>query len=201
MKIRLEKIDDYLEVENLVRDSFWNIYRPGAFEHYIVHNLRDDPSFIRDLAYVIEDDGKIIGHINYSKGKLDFKDGESVDAVVLGPVAVDKAFQNNGYGSKLIEFTLQKAEDKNIPFVFVIGDEKFYNRFGFESASKHNLYLEGTDTTEECPFFMMKTFDSKFDLKDGIFKNPEVFNVDERDVDEFDKQFEYKKKEVNENQL
>ena len=51
--IRLENENDYLNVEEMVRNSFWNIYRPGAFEHYIVHNLRNDKSFIRELAYVI----------------------------------------------------------------------------------------------------------------------------------------------------
>ena len=70
MIIRLEEETDYLEVENMVRNSFWNIYRPGAFEHYIVHNLREDESFIKDLAYVVEVDDKIIAHINYSKGKI-----------------------------------------------------------------------------------------------------------------------------------
>ena len=72
MKIRLETENDYLEVENLVRNSFWNVYRPGAFEHYIVHHLRNDESFINDLAYVIECDGKISGHINYSVGFIEY---------------------------------------------------------------------------------------------------------------------------------
>ena len=70
--IRLENENDYLSVEEMVRNSFWNIYRPGAFEHYIVHNLRNDKSFIRELAYVIECDGEIIGHINYSWGLIDY---------------------------------------------------------------------------------------------------------------------------------
>ena len=51
----MEKEKDFLKVENLVRDAFWNVYRPGAYEHYIVHNLRKDSSFIKDLAYVIEE--------------------------------------------------------------------------------------------------------------------------------------------------
>ena len=66
MKIRLENNLDYIEVENLVRNSFWNVYRPGAYEHYLVHNLRDDKCFIENLAYVIECGDKIVGHINYS---------------------------------------------------------------------------------------------------------------------------------------
>ena len=77
-----------------------------------------------------------------------------------------------------------------------------YQRFGFESASQYNLFLEGTDRNEECPFFMIKIFDSKkIDMKYGIFSNPDVFNIDESDVDEFDKKFEYKEKKVLEGQL
>lgn len=198
--IRLEEEKDYLEVENLVRNAFWNVYRPGAYEHYIVQELRNDECFIKELAYVIEKDNKIIGHINYSKGIINFDDGTCHDALVLGPISIDKDYQGRGYGSKLINYTLSLMDD--VPFVFVVGDENYYSRFGFESASKYNLFLEGTDTDEECPFFMIKIFDEeKISLKKGIFSNPDVFDVDEADVDEFDKQFEYKEKLVLDGQL
>lgn len=216
--IRLEEKKDYLKVENLVRDAFWNVYRPGAWEHYIVHNLRDDSSFIKDLAYIIEENDEIIGHINYSKGQLNLykKNRYGVDiklsdgsgkATVLGPIAIDSKYQRNGYGSKLIRHTLKLAEDMGIPFVFVIGDEDYYSRFGFESASKYNIYLEGTDTEDENPFFMIKILSrnenilKNRDYDKGIFNNPEVFDVDEKYVDEFDKNFEYKEKKVLEGQL
>lgn len=201
MKIRLENENDYLEVENLLRDSFWNVYRPGAFEHYIVHHLRDDESFIPHLAYVIECGGKIVGNINYSRGFIDYGDEKS-DAVVLGPIAIDGSCQNKGLGSKLIRRTLDLARDEDIPFVFVIGDEDYYHRFGFESASEYDLYLDGTDTDDECPFFMINVFDgSSMKNKRGVFHNPEVFNVDEGEVDEFDKEFEYREKLVLDTQL
>lgn len=195
--IRLECENDYFEVENLVRDSFWNVYRPGAYEHFIVHNLRNDESFIKELAYIIENDDRIIGHINYSKGKLNDN-----AALILGPVCIDKNYQNKGYGSKLIEFTLKLIEKQNISYVFVVGDENYYRRFGFESASKYNIFLEGTDSAEENPFFMIKVFDNnQIKFKKAIFSNPDVFNVDERDVDEFDKKFEFKEKKVMDTQL
>lgn len=199
MEIRLEEEKDYFEVENMVRNSFWNVYRPGAFEHYIVHELRQDESFIKDLAYVIEEDGKIIGYINYSKGNLDFEN-HIRDAVVLGPIAIDEDYQNQGLGTKLIEHTLKLAE--KYPYVFVIGDENYYSRFGFESASKYNIYLDGTDIDDENPFFMIKVFDLEEMSKElGIFHNPDIFNVDEKDVEEFDRQFEFKEKLVLEGQL
>ena len=216
--IRLEEEKDYLKVENLVRDSFWNVYRPGAYEHYIVHNLRDDSSFIKDLAYIIEENDEIIGHINYSNGRLNlYKENRygvyikvsegSGKATVLGPIAIDSEYQSNGYGSKLIRHTLKLAEDMNIPFIFVIGDEEYYSRFGFESASKYNIYLEETDTEDENPFFMIKILNGNentlknLDYDKGIFYNPEVFDVDEKMVDEFDENFEYKEKKVLEGQL
>jgi len=216
--IRLEEEKDHIKVENIVRDAFWNVYRPGAYEDYIVHNLRKDSSFIKDLAYVIEENDEIIGHINYSNGRLNLyrKNRYGVDikvsegrkkATVLGPIAIDSKYQSNGYGSKLIRHTLNLAEETGIPFVFVIGDENYYSRFGFESASKYNIYLEGTDTEDENPFFMIRILNGNeniiknLDFDKGIFYNPKVFDVDEKMVDEFDKNFEYKEKKVHEGQL
>lgn len=201
MKIRPENEHDYAEVENLVRDSFWNVYRPGAYEHFIVHNLRNDESFLAKLAYVIEDDGKIVGHINYSKGRITYENG-TVPAVILGPVAIDKDFQNQGLGSKLIDYTLKIAQKDNIPFILVVGDESYYSRFGFVSASKYDIYLDGTDLNEENPFFMINVFDEgKIENELGIFRNPDVFDVDENEVDEFDRKFEYREKLVLDTQL
>lgn len=201
MMIRLESENDYMEVEELVRDSFWNVYRPGAYEHFIVHNLRDDESFLENLAYVIEEDGKIVGHINYSRGTISYESG-IVPAVVLGPLAIKKSCQNNGLGSKLIDYTLQIAQGDDIPFVLVIGDENYYSRFGFVSASKYGLYLDGTDFDEENPFFMIRVFDEgKVKKELGIFRNPDVFDVDDDEVDEFDSQFEYREKLVLDTQL
>ncbi len=201
MKIRLEMETDYEGVENLVMDSFWNVYRPGAFKHYIVHQLRNDESFIPDLAYVIECSEQIVGHINYSLGIIDYGD-EKVDAVVLCPISIHRNYQNQGLGSKLIGFTLDLARREGIPFVLVIGDENYYHRFGFELASKYNVFLDGTNTNEECLFFMIKIFDeSSLKNKLGTFHNPCVFDVDESDVDEFDRQFEYREKLVLDTQL
>lgn len=49
--IRLEKKEEYQKVENLVRESFWNVYRPGCLEHYVLHQLRNDPAFVPELDF------------------------------------------------------------------------------------------------------------------------------------------------------
>ena len=43
MNIRLETPKDYREVENLTREAFWNVYRPGCTEHYVLNLYRINP--------------------------------------------------------------------------------------------------------------------------------------------------------------
>lgn len=61
--IRQERSEDEATVENLVREAFWNVYRPGCQEHDVLHRLRASPNFVRELAFVMEGDGRIIGQI------------------------------------------------------------------------------------------------------------------------------------------
>jgi predicted N-acetyltransferase YhbS len=48
--IRVERQSDYKEVEDLVREAFWNVYRPGCTEHYVLRCYRDNPAFIPELV-------------------------------------------------------------------------------------------------------------------------------------------------------
>ena len=59
--IRRETEKDRRAVESLVRESFWNVYRPGCLEHFVLHRLRDDPAFVPELDFVMERDGTVIG--------------------------------------------------------------------------------------------------------------------------------------------
>ena len=199
MIIRQEERTDYKKVEYLLREAFWNVYRPGCHEHYIVHNLRHDASFIRELDYVIEDDDKVVGHITYSKNTL-CVDNKKIEGVTLGPVGIDPNYQKRGYGSKLIEYTLDKANDLGISYVFVIGDENYYKRFGFVDASKYNIQFN--DVEGDTQFFMIKVFDKdNLDFDNAKYLDNPLFDVDEEKVDQFDKNFPKKEKEVRDTQL
>lgn len=200
MEIRLERRTDYKEVEFLVRESFWNLYRPGCYEHLIIHNLRHDPSFIPQLDYIIEEDNKIIAQIAYSTNDICVGGEKTAKAVTLGPVCVHPDYQGKGYGTKLIEFTLEKAKQMDIPYVFTIGDENYYKRFGFEEASKYNIQFN--DIRDETPFFMINVLDEeKIDKFNAIYKDNDCFKVDENELENFDKNFPPKKKEKREGQL
>lgn len=55
MTIRQEQVKDHKQVEELARDAFWDIYRPGCYEHLVVHRLREYGCFIKELDFVMED--------------------------------------------------------------------------------------------------------------------------------------------------
>lgn len=200
MKIRLERKKDYFEVENLTREAFWNVYRPGCFEHLVIHNLRVDEAFVKELDYVIEEDSKLVANIVYAKGNIKLEDGSIKDALIFGPVSVLPEYQKKGYAKKLINYTLELASKMGYPFVLITGNPDYYKKYGFESASKYEIYYEGMNKEDESPFFMIKVLNDKKLVK-GVYSDPEVYNIDENELEEFDKQFPTKVKEKREGQL
>jgi len=109
MKIRLEKQEEHREVENLVRESFWNVYRPGCLEHYVLNQLRKDPAFIPELDLVMELDGKIIGQNMFMKAEIKADDGRSIPIMTMGPICITPELKCKGYGKILLDASLEKA--------------------------------------------------------------------------------------------
>ena len=200
MNIRLEEEKDYKEVENITREAFWNKYRPGCFEHLVIHNMRNDDSFIKELDYVIEVDNKLIGNIVYAKSTLRYDDGTQRDTLIFGPVSILPEYQSLGYGKSLIEFTMNKAKELGYKEILITGNNNYYKKYGFVSASLHQIYYEGIPRNDEAPFFMIYKF-SDYEDKPCTYSDPQCYNIDERELEEFDKQFPKKTKEKLEGQL
>ena len=88
INIRLERKEEYREVENMVRESFWNVYRPGCLEHYVLNQLRSDPAFIPELDFVMEQDGKLIGQNMFMKATITADDGRDIAIMTMGPICI-----------------------------------------------------------------------------------------------------------------
>ena len=88
MNIRLEQPQDYREVENLTREAFWNVYRPGCTEHYVLNQYRNNPDFISELDLVMEENGRIIGHVMFSKAEIILDDGGHFPSWTFGPISI-----------------------------------------------------------------------------------------------------------------
>ena len=188
--IRLEEPKDYREVEHLTREAFWNKYRPGCMEHYVLHCYRSRPEFVKELDYVVEEAGKIVAHIMYSYAQITGDDGRTVPILIFGPVSVLPEEQGKSYGSRLIRHTLDLAEKMGCGAVAITGDPGYYHRFGFVSGSRLGIYYDGVPRSEEAPFFMVKELKEGF-LRDitGVYRDPEGYCVEDAAVDAFDADF------------
>lgn len=168
--IRLEKEKDYFEVENLTREAFWNVYRPGCCEHYVLHKLRNDECFVKELDYVLEKDGKIIANVVYAKGKLKTDDGKSRELLLFGPVSVLPDYQKKGYAQKLIEFTMNKAKELGYEAIVISGNPDYYKKYGLFnlfylgvclSARAKREHLHQDKHTFKCQYLIFNLFKYK----------------------------------------
>lgn len=200
--LRNETEKDYFTVENLTREAFWNVYKPGCGEHLLVHNMRSLPCFIKELDIVAEVDGKIVGSILYSISKLTDLNGKEHELIAFGPISVHPDFQNKGIGSSLIYHTFRIAEQMGYTSVFITGNPDYYGRFGFETASNFGIHLKGVPIDDKAEFFMVKRLNSSaLSGISGMFEFDPCYDVDQIQIDTFDKQFLPKVKEKRSGQI
>lgn len=189
-KIRLEKKEDYKEVEKLTREAFWNVYRPGCMEHYVLHTYRELDDFVKELDLVMEKDGKIIGHVMYSKAEIIEDDGTKIPIMTFGPISIHPEYKRKGYGKKLLDYSMEKAKKMGAGALCIEGNIDFYGKSGFVVASTKGIHYYAEPREEEVPYFLVKELEEGFlDDITGVYHTPKGYFVDEKEVEEFDKQF------------
>ena len=154
MKIRLEQPADYREVENLTREAFWNVYAPGCVEHYVLNQYRNNPDFIKDLDFVLEEDGRIIGHVMFSKAEIVKEDGSAFPAWTFGPISIHPDYTRKGYGLRLLQYALEKAKAMRIGVICMEGNIEFYKHAGFVVASTLGIHYHAEPKDAEVPYFL-----------------------------------------------
>ena len=137
--IRLETAQDHRAVEELTREAFWNVYKPGADEHFYVHQMRAHPDFIPELAFVLEKDGQIIGNIMYTKAWLEDEQGNRKEILSFGPLCVAPAFQRQRLGKILIEHSFEAARQMGYDVNINFGNPGNYVSRGFVSCKKKDV--------------------------------------------------------------
>lgn len=193
--IRLETPADYSETENLVRESFWNVYRPGCLEHYVLHCLRNDSDFVPELDFVMEQDGKIIGQNIFVKTEISADDGRKIPIMTMGPICIAPELKRQGYGKKLLDFSLQKAKELGTGALCFEGNIDFYGKSGFDFASRFGIRYHGLPEGEDASFFLCRELiEGYLDGITGEYSTPVGYMVDEAEAEEFDRQFPAKQK-------
>ena len=193
--IRLEKKEEYREVEKLVRESFWNVYRPGCFEHYVLHQLRNDPAFVPELDFVMELDGRLIGQNMFMRAEIKADDGRDIPIMAMGPICITPELKRKGYGKTLLDFSLKKAQELGCGAVCFEGNIDFYGKSGFVQASEFGIRYHGLPEGEDASFFLCKELIPGYlDGISGEYAPPQGYFVDEAEAEEFYKEFPVKEK-------
>ena len=193
--IRLETSKDHAEVEHLVRESFWNVYRTGCLEHYVLHCLREDPAFIPELDFVMEKDGKIIGQNIFMRASIAADDGRSIPILTMGPICITPELKRRGYGKILLDYSLEQARKLGAGALCFEGNIAFYGKSGFTYASTYGIRYHGLPEGEDASFFLCKELIPGYlNGITGEYATPSGYFVDEGEAEEFDKHFPLKEK-------
>ena len=193
--VRLERTEDYREVENLVRESFWNVYRPGCSEHYVIHVLRDDPAFVKELDFVMEQDGALIGQNMFMRTVINADDGRTIPVLTMGPIGITPERKRQGYGKKLLDYSLERAAAMGFGAVLFEGSIGFYGHSGFTYARSFGIRYHDLPEGADDSFFLCKELIPGYlDGVTGVYQTPRGYYVDDRDVETFDRAFPPKEK-------
>ena len=193
--IRPERADEHREVENLIRESFWNVYKPGCSEHYVMHVLRDDPAFVKDLDFVMEKDGVLIGQNMFMRTVINADDGRDIDVLTMGPICITPELKRKGYGKILLDYCLERATEMGFGAVLFEGNIGFYGKCGFDYASKFGIRYHDLPEGADASFFLCRELIPGYlDGITGVYQTPKGYYVDDADVELFDRSFPPKKK-------
>ena len=156
--IRHETTGEQREVENLIRESFWNVYRPGCYEHYVIHVLRKDPAFVKELNFVMEQDGQLIGQNMFMRTIIEADDGRIIDVLTMGPICIAPSLKRKGFGKRLLDYSLEKARELGFGAVLFEGNIDFYGKSGFTYASEFGIKYHDLPEDADSSFFLCKEY-------------------------------------------
>ena len=200
--IRLEQEKEYRDVEHLVRESFWNVYRPGCLEHYVLNQLRNDPAFVPELDFVMEQDGRLIGQNMFMRAVIRADGGREIPIMTMGPICITPELQGQGFGKILLDYSVEKAAELGCGALCFEGNINFYGKSGFTFAREFGLRYHDLPESADASFFLCKELIPGYLAGiTGEYAPPQGYFVDEAETEEFDKLFPTKEKKVLPGQL
>jgi len=192
IELRLEEEKDHRIVEEVTREAFWNVHIPGCDEHLLIKNLRKTEEFVKDLDFVAVYENTIIGNIVYVETKITSSEKESV-VLTFGPISVLPKYQNKGIGTRLIEYTKKLAREMGYKAIVIYGDPEYYKRFGLIESIEYNIKNEEGKYPEAL--LVLELYPNSLNGINGIYEEGKIYDINEDELKEFEKEFTRKKKE------
>ena len=202
-KIDMEKITfrnetpaDYKAVENLTREAFWNVYKPGCDEHFVLHSFRTRSDFVPELDILMEENSVLIGHVMFARAEIRLNNGGILPIMTFGPISIAPDFKRKGYGTVLLRHAIQKAKKMNCGALAITGNIGFYGKSGFVVAKTKDIFYHADP---DADYFLIKELipgflDQVKKAGGGIFKEPDGYFIDSKEAEEFDSHFPPKEK-------
>ena len=187
IEISRETEAERFEMENVMREAFWNYYSPACAEHYLVHVMRGCPAFVPELSLIAADGDKVIGASMCLRSFIRGDDGVRREVLSLGPIGVLPEYQRGGIGAALIERTAEIARGMGFRAILLCGDPDYYTRRGFVPTESfgirnaENMYADALHARE--------LYEGALSDAAGIYFEDEIYNIDERLAAEYDKNF------------
>lgn len=172
--IRQETKVDFDSVYNVVKAAFLNAAYTSNDEHNSVARLRHTTAFIPELSLVALVDGKITGHIMFTKIGIKAEQNTKT-SLMLAPVSVLPEMQGKGIGEKLILEGHKIARSLGFTSVILVGHPKYYPRFGYTRASGFGIKLS-IEVPDEA-FMAYELTPHALSKVEGIVKIPKEFFV------------------------
>ncbi|MGI8314333.1 GNAT family N-acetyltransferase [Halobacillus mangrovi] len=199
INIRNESPQDYKVVEEIAREAFWNLYFPGCHEHFVIHKMREHEDFIKELSFVIEVEDNVVGGIYYTHSKVVSEDNKEYKTVSFGPVFISPEYHRKGLGRKLITHSIQVAKEKEYRAIITLGYPYHYEPYGFIGGKKYNISMP--DKKFYKGLLVLPLYEGALDDMSGYVSFSDVLEVDDDEVNEFDKSFPPKEKKFQESQI
>lgn len=185
--LRHEQPQDYRYVEEMTKRAFWNLYVPGCNEHYLTHIIRQHKDYEKDLSFMAVKDDKIVGHIMYTQSMITGNNGIHHKIATFGPICVEPAYQKQGIGHQLITHTIQLAKEKQYSAIAIFGFPNVYTRYGFKNGKHFGVHAG--DDHYPAGLLILPLSDNKEQDISGQVHMSEVFLIDPKEVEAFDKDF------------
>ena len=203
--IRREREADFAAVEYMVREAFWNVYRPGCLEHYVLRCLRKDPAFVPQLDFVMEKDGELIGQNMFMRAEIQADDGRKIPIMTMGPICIAPAYKRQGYGKLLLDYSVEQAAALGCGALCFEGNILFYGKSGFTYASDFGIRYHGLPAGADASFFLCRELIPGYlQGVTGVYAPPQGYFAAEQNPEEFaayEAQFPPKEKKVLPGQL
>ena len=132
--VREVRPEDGAEISALHARAFG----PGRYAR-TAYRIREGKGLSSRYCRVCLIEGRIIAAVRFTPITIGGKAG----ALLLGPLAVDPAFANRGYGRGLVGNAMDAARGDGLSLVLLVGDEPYYARLGFVRVPLGQIVFPG----------------------------------------------------------